>query len=51
MPLLIPLFLVVGAGGFGAGFWTGSGVSKLAKVAAVGGGAYIAYRVVKEVLT
>ncbi|WP_175577621.1 hypothetical protein [Photobacterium proteolyticum] len=46
MPVLaIPL--LAGAVGFGAGFWTGSTTSKLIKLAAVGGGCYVAYKVVK----
>ncbi|MFT5879571.1 MAG: hypothetical protein ACI86X_000675 [Moritella sp.] len=43
--LLIPL--LAGGVGFGAGFWTGSSVSKLIKLGAVGGGCYVAYQVYK----
>lgn len=47
MPLFVFLPLLAGGVGFGAGFWTGSGTTKLLKVAALGGGCYVAYRVIK----
>lgn len=47
MPLIYFLPMAAGALGFGAGFWSGSGVSKLMKLAALGGGGYIAYQLVK----
>lgn len=46
MPLLL-LPLLAGGVGFGAGFWTGSGATKLIKLAMVGGGCYMAYQAVK----
>ena len=50
MPLLIvPLIALTGSAlGFGVGFWTGSGASKLLKIGALGGGCYIAYKFAKE---
>ena len=50
MPLLIfPLVAFTGGVlGFGAGFWTGSGASKLLKIGALGGGCYVAYKFAKE---
>ncbi|MEZ9470447.1 hypothetical protein BCS71_07920 [Vibrio lentus] len=47
MPLIVVLPLLAGGLGFGAGFWSGSSATKLLKVAAVGGGCYVAYRVIK----
>jgi len=47
MPLIVLLPLLAGGVGFGAGFWSGSGATKVLKVAALGGGAYVAYRVIK----
>ncbi|WP_435249523.1 hypothetical protein ACMAZD_22325 [Vibrio sp. nBUS_14] len=47
MPLIVVLPLIAGGLGFGAGFWSGSSATKLLKVAAVGGGCYVAYRVIK----
>lgn len=47
MPLIYLLPLLAGSLGFGAGFWTGSGATKLLKLGAVGGGCYVAYQVVK----
>ncbi|WP_181360047.1 hypothetical protein [Vibrio sp. 10N.286.48.B8] len=47
MPLIVVLPLLAGGLGFGAGFWSGSSATKLLKVAAVGGGCYMAYRVIK----
>lgn len=47
MPLAVFIPLVAGGVGFGAGFWSGSGATKLLKVAAVSGGCYVAYRVIK----
>lgn len=47
MPLIVVLPLLAGGFGFGAGFWSGSSATKLLKVAAVGGGCYVAYRVIK----
>jgi len=49
MPLLYFLPVAAGALGFGAGFWSGSGVSNLIKLSAIGGGCYLAYQVVKEI--
>ncbi|CCN48937.1 conserved hypothetical protein [Vibrio nigripulchritudo MADA3029] len=49
MPLLVLLPVVAGGVGFGAGVWTGSGAGKLVKWGVIGGGAYLAYRVAKEV--
>lgn len=47
MPLIVVLPLLAGGLGFGAGFWSGSSATKLLKVAAVGGGCYVAYQVIK----
>ncbi|SHO55124.1 hypothetical protein [Vibrio quintilis] len=47
MPLIYLAPLAAGALGFGAGFWSGSGVTKLLKFGAIGGGCYLAYRAVK----
>ncbi len=47
MPLIVVLPLLAGGLGFGAGFWSGSSATKLLKVAAVGGGCYVTYRVIK----
>ncbi|CAM3708911.1 hypothetical protein VA7868_02932 [Vibrio aerogenes CECT 7868] len=50
MPLLYLIPLVAGAAGtlgFGAGFWSGSGATKMLKLAAIGGGGYLAYKMVK----
>ncbi|EFP97441.1 hypothetical protein [Vibrio caribbeanicus] len=47
MPLIIALPLLAGGVGFGTGFWSGSSATKIFKAAALGGGAYMAYRVVK----
>ncbi|MCC4238134.1 hypothetical protein LL266_16720 [Vibrio anguillarum] len=47
MPLIVVLPLLAGGLGFGAGFWSGSGATKLLKIGAVGGGCYVAYRVIK----
>lgn len=47
MPLIVVLPLLAGGLGFGAGFWSGSSATKLLKLAAVGGGCYVAYRVIK----
>lgn len=44
MPLL-PLLLLTGGVSFGAGFFTGSKTTQLIKVAALGGGCYMAYQV------
>ncbi|UAB68819.1 hypothetical protein INR79_24335 [Vibrio sp. SCSIO 43132] len=49
MPLIVLLPLAAGGVGFGAGLWTGSGAGKLVKLGVMGGGAYLAYRVAKEV--
>ncbi|MDC5719429.1 hypothetical protein [Vibrio europaeus] len=46
MPL-IWVALAAGGVGFGGGFFAGSTASKLLKVAALGGGGYIAYKVIK----
>ena len=47
MPLLLLLPVLAGGLGFGAGFWSGSGATKLLKLGAVGGGCYVAYQVIK----
>lgn len=47
MPLIVVLPLLAGGLGFGAGFWSGSSATKLLKIGAVGGGCYVAYRVIK----
>jgi hypothetical protein len=47
MPLLFLLPVLAGGLGFGAGFWSGSGATKLIKLGAVGGGCYVAYKVIK----
>ncbi|WP_017191183.1 hypothetical protein [Vibrio harveyi] len=47
MPLIVLLPLLAGGVGFGAGFWSGSGTTKILKAAALGGGAYVAYQVIK----
>ncbi|MGF1716112.1 hypothetical protein L4D08_14645 [Photobacterium chitinilyticum] len=47
MPLIVVLPLLAGGLGFGAGFWSGSGATKLLKIGAIGGGCYVAYRVIK----
>ncbi|MCY9828601.1 hypothetical protein [Vibrio chagasii] len=47
MPLIVVLPLLAGGLGFGAGFWSGSSATKLLKIGAVGGGCYMAYRVIK----
>ncbi|WP_170961608.1 hypothetical protein [Vibrio genomosp. F6] len=47
MPLIVVLPLLAGGLGFGAGFWSGSGVTKLLKISAIGGGCYVTYRVIK----
>lgn len=49
MPLLLFLPLLAGGAGYGAGFWSGSGATKLLKLGAVGGGCYLAYRAIKGV--
>ena len=41
-------FLIVAAAAGGAGFWAGSGVSKTAKVVAVGVGAAVCWRLLKK---
>lgn len=48
MPLVVFLPLLAGGVGFGAGFWSGSGATKLLKLGAVAGGTYLVYRMVKE---
>lgn len=48
MPLIVALPLLAGGLGFGAGFWSGSETTKVLKLAALGGGCYVAYRVIKE---
>lgn len=45
MPLIPVLML---AGGFGAGFFTGSATSKVMKYALIGGGCYLGYKAYKE---
>lgn len=47
MPLIVLLPLMAGGVGFGAGFWSGSSATKLLKIGAVGGGCYVAYRLIK----
>ena len=47
MPLLFLLPVLAGGLGFGAGFWSGSSATKLLKLGAVGGGCYVAYKVIK----
>jgi len=47
MPLIVVLPMLAGGLGFGAGFWSGSGATKLLKIGAIGGGCYVAYRVIK----
>ncbi|SHO54475.1 hypothetical protein [Vibrio quintilis] len=50
MPLIYLVPLMAGAAGtlgFGAGFWSGSNATKLLKLAALGGGGYLAYKYVK----
>ncbi|MFT7682641.1 MAG: hypothetical protein ACI935_002118 [Moritella dasanensis] len=47
MPLVFLLPVLAGGLGFGAGFWSGSGATKLLKLGAVGGGCYMAYKVIK----
>ncbi|CAK3435169.1 conserved hypothetical protein [Vibrio crassostreae] len=47
MPLIVVLPLLAGGLGFGAGFWSGSGATKLLKIGAIGGGCYVAYQVIK----
>ena len=47
MPLIVALPLLAGGLGFGTGFWTGSSANKLLKLAALGGGGYIAYQAIK----
>lgn len=46
MPL-VWVALAAGGVGFGGGFFAGKGTSKLIKLAALGGGGYIAYKVIK----
>ncbi|CAM3793781.1 hypothetical protein [Vibrio aquimaris] len=46
MPL-IWVALAAGGVGFGGGFFAGSTASKIIKLAALGGGGYIAYQVIK----
>lgn len=47
MPLIYFLPMAAGALGFGTGFWAGSGMTKLIKIGAVGGGCYVAYQIYK----
>ncbi|WP_171353907.1 hypothetical protein [Vibrio coralliilyticus] len=47
MPLAVFLPLAAGGVGFGAGFWSGSGATKLLKLGALAGGGYLAYRAIK----
>ena len=47
IPLIYAIPFVTGALGFGAGFWSGSGMTKLVKLAALGGGCYLTYELVK----
>ncbi|MEZ8167934.1 MULTISPECIES: hypothetical protein [unclassified Vibrio] len=46
MPL-VWVALAAGGVGFGGGFFAGSTASKVLKLAALGGGGYIAYKVIK----
>ncbi len=48
LPLIYLIPVATGVLGFGGGFWAGSGVGKLVKLSAIGGGCYLAYRLVKE---
>ncbi|WP_202408490.1 hypothetical protein [Vibrio tetraodonis] len=48
MPL-IWVALAAGGVGFGGGFFAGSTASKIIKLAALGGGGYIAYKVIKGI--
>ncbi|QUM91220.1 hypothetical protein HWV03_21865 [Moritella sp. 36] len=47
MPLIFLLPVLAGGLGFGAGFWSGSGATKLLKLGALGGGCYMTYKVIK----
>lgn len=47
MPLIFLLPLLAGGVGFGTGFWTGSNATKLLQIGLLGGGAYLAYNMVK----
>ena len=47
MPLMLVVPFLAGGLGFGVGFWSGSSATKLLKVAALGGGGYMAYQVIK----
>ena len=47
MPLVFLLPVLAGGLGFGAGFMSGTGATKLLKLGALGGGCYMAYQVIK----